>query len=190
MGCFHPRDAQALFSLIRHHFASFPPWAVTLCSILCFTWVFSSASCVLRFIELLALISVCFEGNENGRLATFDDISHVKTTNDLPLTQCVSTCSTPVSVPSLVSGSVSHTPQHTLQAGLPSTPLSPVLLETSQETTSSGQCICSLSKIQDSRQLYYLIDEKLMTRFAVKNGAVLHVKLQLSFFFLSFCVPP
>ena len=23
MGCFHPRDAQALLSLIRHHFASF-----------------------------------------------------------------------------------------------------------------------------------------------------------------------
>ena len=31
------------------------PRAVTLCSVLCFTWVFSSASCVLRFIELLAL---------------------------------------------------------------------------------------------------------------------------------------
>ena len=31
-----------------------PPRAVTLCSVLWFTWVFSSASCVLRFIELLA----------------------------------------------------------------------------------------------------------------------------------------
>ena len=46
--------------------------AVTVCSVLCFTRVFSSASCVLCFTELLAY-SVCPEGSkENGRLATFD----------------------------------------------------------------------------------------------------------------------
>ena len=33
------------------------------------------------YVSLNCSLSVCLEGNENGRLATFDDIMHVKTIN-------------------------------------------------------------------------------------------------------------
>ena len=56
MGCFHPRDAQALLSLIRHHIASFsaPSGHFVQRIVLYLSFQFSY-SCVLRFlIELLA----------------------------------------------------------------------------------------------------------------------------------------
>ena len=87
MGCFHPRDAQALLSLIRHHhsFASFSAPSGHFVQRIVFYLSFQ-VQLVVCYVSLNCSLSVCQEGNENGRLATFDDTTDVKTTNGN--TQC------------------------------------------------------------------------------------------------------
>ena len=72
---YHPRDAQALFSLIRHHFSSFSALERSFSAAYCALPEFS-VQLVVCYVSLnCSLNSVCLERNENGRLAAFDDIT-------------------------------------------------------------------------------------------------------------------
>ena len=78
MGCFHPRDEQALFS------SNSPPFSITkrlqqsLCAVCCVSREFSDQLGVC-YVSLNCLLGICLEGQKNGQLATFDDITDVKT---------------------------------------------------------------------------------------------------------------
>ena len=58
------------FCLIRHHFDSFSAPSGHFVQLTEF-----AVQLIVCYVSLNCLLSVCLEGNENGRLETFDDIS-------------------------------------------------------------------------------------------------------------------
>ena len=77
--CFHPRDKQALFSPIHHHFPSQSAYSGLFVQRIVFYMRFS-VQLVVCFVSLNYSLGVCgLEGKENSRLATFDDITWKQT---------------------------------------------------------------------------------------------------------------
>ena len=73
-GLFQPRDEQALFSPIHYHFPSQSAYSGHFVQRSVF-YVSFQFRLVVRYVSLNCSLSVCLEGKENGRLATFDAIT-------------------------------------------------------------------------------------------------------------------